>query len=155
MFERRGGVWSEQQKLTASDGFAGDVLGGSVSISDSTIVVSSLGAAYVFERQGGNWMEQQKLTASDASASDFFAYPVAVSGSTIVLGAHRHNAGRGAAYVFRQEGGAWVQHQKLVGSDGQAGDGFGRIVVTNEGMIMVGAPFDENPDQGSAYLFTP
>ena len=155
VFERRGGTWIEQQKLTASDGFAGGVFGGSVSISDSTIVVSSLGAAYVFERQGGNWVEQQKLTASDASASDFFAYPVAVSGSTIVLGAIRHNASQGAAYVFRQEGGAWVEHQKLVASDGQAGDGFGRAVVTNEGMIMIGAPFDENPDQGSAYLFTP
>jgi hypothetical protein len=155
VFERRGGTWSEQQKLTASDGSAGGVLGASVGISDSTIVVSSLGAAYVFERHGGNWIEEQKLTATDASVSDFFAYPVAVSGSTIVVGAHRHNANQGAAYVFRQEGGAWVQTQKLVASDAQAGDGFGRTVVTHGGLIMVGAPFDENPDQGSAYLFTP
>ena len=155
VFERRGGSWIEQQKLTASDGFAGAIFGGSVSISDATLVVSSLGAVYVFERNGGGWSEQQKLTASDASASDFFAYPVSVSASTIVAGAARHNGMQGAAYVFRQEGGEWIQHQKLVASDGQSGDGFGRIVVTHGGIILVGAPFDENPDQGSAYLFTP
>ena len=68
VFERDGaGNWSEVQKLTASDGAAGDEFGWSVSISGDYLVIgayadddngSSSGSAYVFERDGfGNWSE--------------------------------------------------------------------------------------------------
>src|SRR5215469_12910396 len=54
VFVRSGGIWSQQAKLTASDGLAHDEFGYSVAISGSTVMVgaignsSNTGAAYVF-----------------------------------------------------------------------------------------------------------
>ena len=55
VFVRSGSVWSQQQKLTASDTSAGDRFGNSVGISGDTAVIGApfksgfVGAAYVFE----------------------------------------------------------------------------------------------------------
>ncbi|MDB4431615.1 thrombospondin type 3 repeat-containing protein [Pseudomonadales bacterium] len=56
MYVRSNGVWSEQQKLTASDGAGGDYFGTSVSISGDTAVIgaysgsgSGSGSAYVYD----------------------------------------------------------------------------------------------------------
>jgi sugar lactone lactonase YvrE len=56
VFVRSGGVWSQQQELTASDGAANDEFGRSVSVSGDTAVIAALGknsyqgAAYAFVR---------------------------------------------------------------------------------------------------------
>ena len=42
MYVRSNGVWSEQAKLTASDGAAGDYFGYSVSIDGDTAVIGAL-----------------------------------------------------------------------------------------------------------------
>src|SRR5262249_11223350 len=44
VFVRSGTTWSEQQKLTASDGKSGDSFGGSVAIDGNTVVVGAAGA---------------------------------------------------------------------------------------------------------------
>ena len=68
VFVRSGSTWTQQQKLTASDGYLDDNFGNSVAISGDTIVVGAerqgyneLGAAYVFVRSGTTWTQQQKL----------------------------------------------------------------------------------------------
>ena len=43
MYVRSNGVWSEQQKLTASDGAANDYFGMSVSIDGDTAVIGAYG----------------------------------------------------------------------------------------------------------------
>ncbi len=58
MFVRSGGIWGEQQKLTAGDGAAGEAFGSSVAISGEALVVGAIGdtvgtnvaqgSAYVF-----------------------------------------------------------------------------------------------------------
>ncbi len=72
VFLRSGEVWTEQQKLIASDGASSDWFGDSVSLSGDTAVVGALlhdangsgsGAAYVYFRSGSTWTEQQKLLA--------------------------------------------------------------------------------------------
>jgi hypothetical protein len=93
VFVESGGTWSQQAKLTASDGAALDQFGHSVAVSGSTIVVGAphhpfslagngLGAAYVFVENGGAWSQQAELKASDGVAGDNFGDSVAVSGST-------------------------------------------------------------------------
>ena len=115
VFVRSGGVWSQQQELTAPDGRASEAFGVSVSVSGDTAVIgayntdSDRGAAYVFVRSGGVWSQQQKLTAADGAASDQFGLSVSVSGDTAVVGALGKNANRGAAYVFSRSGGVWSQ----------------------------------------------
>ena len=64
VFTRTGTTWTEQAKLTASDGAADDQFGISVAIAGDTIVVgaywdddngSDSGSAYVFTRTGTTW----------------------------------------------------------------------------------------------------
>jgi len=161
VFNRQGGSWVEGQKLTASDGAAGDQFGWSVAVSGSTIVVGAWlddiggnvdqGSAYVFNRQGGSWVETRKLTASDGAERDHFGWSVAVSGSTVVVGAIGDNTFQGSAYVFNRQGGSWVETQKLTASDGGTGE-FGYSVAINGSTVVVGA-ISSNSFQGAAYVF--
>ena len=167
VFKRQGGSWVEEQKLTASDGAAGDQFGHAVAISGSTIIVTApfdsiganlnQGSAYVFNRQGGSWVETQKLTTSDGAADDRFGWSVAVSGSTLVVGAIGSNSLQGSVYVFNRQAGNWVEEQKLTASDGETFDQFGRSIAVSGATIVVGAVFDAvdgNTFQGSAYVFS-
>src|SRR6185436_3666310 len=157
-FVRSGTVWSEQQKLLASDAMVGASLGHSVSIFGDTILAGAwadstvaglAGAAYVFIRSGAIWTEQQKLLASDGAAVDRFAWSVSVSGDTAVIGAYLADAvgapDAGAAYVFVRSGATWSEQQKIVASDGTGGDGFGSSVSISADTVAVGAAFDDVP----------
>ena len=113
VFVRNGGVWTEQQKLLASDGVAGDQFGWSVSVDGNTAVIGAPfaegdGAAYVFVRNGSVWSEQQKLFASDGLAVDF-GWSVSVDGDTAVIGDDEAHDYTGAAYVFVRSGGVWSE----------------------------------------------
>jgi len=167
VFVREGTSWTEQQKLTASDGAAADFFGYSVSVSGDTIVIGahgdddngvSSGSAYVFVREETSWTEQQKLTASDGEALDFFGYSVSVSGDTIAVGAEYdddNGQDSGSAYVFVGEETSWTEQQKLTASDGEAADFFGYSVSVSGDTIAVGAHSDDDngQDSGSAYVF--
>lgn len=170
VYVRSGTSWSEQQKLLASDGVAGDAFGGSVAVSGETAVVGALfaqignnplqGAAYVFVRSGTSWSEQQKLVASDGIALDDFGISVAISGETAVVGAPAAgigggNANPGAAYAFVRSGTTWNQ-QKLVADDGVPGDQLGHSVAIDGETIVAGAFNAEiagKPFEGAAYVF--
>jgi len=163
VFTGSGTNWTEQAKLTASDGAVEDYFGGSVAIAEDTIVVGAdgdndkgehSGSAYVFTRTGTTWTEQAKLTASDGAAEDLFGRFVAISNDTIVVGAHwddNDNGDRsGSAYVFTHTGTTWTEQAKLTASDGEEGDRFGGSVAIAGDTIVVGAYWAS----GSLYIFT-
>ncbi|MEO7658511.1 MAG: carboxypeptidase regulatory-like domain-containing protein, partial [Pyrinomonadaceae bacterium] len=114
VFVQSGGVWSEQQKFTASAGAANDKFGGSIAIDGDSLIVGAegsdigsaidRGSAYVFSRSGNVWTEQQKLSASDGATSDFFGGSVAISGATILVGGYLDDNSstldQGSAYIF-------------------------------------------------------
>ncbi|NOT02614.1 MAG: hypothetical protein HOP29_18565 [Phycisphaerales bacterium] len=167
VFVRAGAVWTQQQKLTASDAAAGDLFGVSVSVSGDTAVVGAYGdddaglvsgSAYVYVRCGEAWIQQQKLTASDGAASDFFGISVCVSGDTAVVGAELDDGAvsdSGSAYVYVRSGGVWTEQQKLTAADAAAGDQFGISVSVSEDTAAVGAVGDDSAGSfsGSAYVF--
>jgi hypothetical protein len=163
------GNWSQQQKLTASDGAAGDGFGSSVSVDDDAMVIGAYrdddqgfnsGSAYVYARDGmGTWIELQKLIASDGALSDEFGASVAIDGDNVVVGAFRdddNGADSGSAYVFVREFSGWVEQGKLTASDGAAGDLLGFFSISLAGnTALVGAPLNEGngSGSGSAYVF--
>ncbi|HUR96910.1 MAG TPA: FG-GAP-like repeat-containing protein [Pyrinomonadaceae bacterium] len=163
-------LWTQQAKLSAPDGAAGDTFGFSLAISGDTTVVGaprdqigsnpSQGSAYVFVRNGNSWSAQEKLTAADGAASDAFGTSLTVSGDTAIIGATGGDggvSGQGAAYAFVRSGGIWTQQQKLFASDGSLGDGFGGSVALSGSTVVIGSSSDDigtNPDQGSAYVYT-
>jgi hypothetical protein len=166
VYTRSGSNWTQQAKLTASDGAAGDGFGFSTSVSGDTALVGapyddlSRGAAYVFTRSGTSWSQQERLTGSDGVASDQFGYAVSLSGTTALVGAPSDDVGpdvnQGSAYVFTRSGNHWSQQQKLTAGDGGPSDQFGQAVALNGDTALVGAPFDDIAgvsNRGSAYVF--
>ena len=158
VFVRNGTTWSEQAKLTASDGLAGDYFGISVSLSGDTVVVGAYeddagkGSAYVFTRNGTTWSEQAKLTASDGAAGDGFGF-VSLTGDAVVIGAPFDDAFKGSAYVFTRNGTTWSEQAKLTASDGAGNDTFGFRVSLIGDTVVIGAPSLFGIGTGSAYLF--
>jgi hypothetical protein len=112
IFYRDASTWTEQAKLTASDGEMGDFFGCSVSLSGESVLIGSssnngngdnAGAAYIFSKDGANWVEQAKLTASDGEYLDTFGVSVAITDEYALIGAsHNDDNGScsGSAYFF-------------------------------------------------------
>jgi hypothetical protein len=169
VFERLGAAWLEVAKLTAADGAAGDLFGGSVGISGDLIVIGAFedddagarsGSAYVFERaHDGNWLQVAKLLADDGDSYDLFGYAAAIHANVIVIGAPEdedQGYDSGSAYVFERDAdGNWLQVVKLLPDDGDYGDRFGDAVAIDGDVIVIGAQDDEDLGNwsGSAYVF--
>jgi hypothetical protein len=97
------GQWSQQQKLTASDGRADDIFSYyAVAIEGNTIVVGARrndgvssnpndnrGAAYIFTRNGGVWTQDTKLgpAAFFGAPGNEFGSSVSISGATAIVSA--------------------------------------------------------------------
>jgi hypothetical protein len=158
VFNRSGGVWTQQAKLSPEDRVANDNFGISVSISgdgDRVVVgshqtdVSSLanvGSLYVFVRVDNTWNQQAKLTAFDQAAGDNLGWSVAMSsdGNTIVSGAYYNDPtsviNAGATYAFTYVNEIWNEQSKLVASDKVISDYFGwSVAVSGDGTTVVSA----------------
>ena len=167
IFKREGIDWSEQAKLTASDAAEGDIFGQAVSLSGDYAIAgawgdddngANSGAAYIFRREGSAWIEEAKLTASDAAEADNFGFSVFLDGDYAVIGARQdddNGLNSGSAYIFKREGSTWVEQAKLISSDGENADFFGKAVSLNGDYAVVGAWQAKNNgiSSGSAYIF--
>lgn len=171
------GSWIQIDKITASDGAANDLFGGSIAISrllGTNIAIIGApqdddngldsGSAYIYRDEGkGSWTEITKITPTDATDNDRFGYGLATSGDKLIIGAYRgdgRESGSGAAYIFRNEGdGNLIELAKLSASDGASGDLFGvtAAISSNPGreLAVVGAVYDADNGfwSGSAYVF--
>lgn len=124
-FASQNGQWTQQQKLTTSDGDDWDRFGTRLSLSsDGTTALidahtnedpngESAGSAYVFTHNGGEWTQQQRLAANDGDSEDKFGLDVSLSndGTTALIGARKdedpNGQAAGSAYAFSRvdEGG--------------------------------------------------
>ena len=167
VFNRDGGIWTEQAKLVPSDAADGDLFGQAVALDGDAIIVGSFfdddlgshsGSAYIFRRSGSVWSEEAKLLAGDGAGADQFGFSVSMSGNVVVVGApFDDDAGldSGSAYVYRWNGANWVQEAKLTPNDGAAGDLFGYSVAVDGSTAVVGAQSADAPevDSGATYVF--
>jgi hypothetical protein len=168
VFVRTGTTWTQQAKLTASDGAAGDHFGYSCALNGDTAMIGAnwdddcgdgSGSLYVFTRTGTTWTEQQKMHSSDEQAGDRFSGSIALVNDTALIGAYwddDNGVDAGSAFVFTRTGTTWSQQQKLLASDGAAGDSFGSSVSVYGDTAFFGAYGDNDNGNlsGSAYVFT-
>ena len=171
IFTRSGTTWSQQAKIQSSDIAAVDYFGNAVAISSdgNTVVVgaryesaggANAGAAYIFTRSGTTWSQQAKILSSDIAAGDYFGgsqVSMSNDGNTVIISAHNEGTG-GAAYIFTRSGTTWSQQAKIVSSDIQSNDQFGRRVsIAGDGNTAIVGAFLEDTggtSTGSAYIFT-
>jgi hypothetical protein len=180
VYERSGGSWVLQQRLTE--------VGGSVALSrdgttalvgaPNTGVVSApcqpgAGSALVFVRSGTTWTQQgTPLTPNDAQGQECppegFGSAVALSadGSTALIGSPSDAGYAGAAWVFARSGSTWTPQGPKLRPTGETGPGaFGTsLALSGDGATaLIGAPDDGAPPltqpnrhlgAGAAWTFT-
>ena len=169
IFTRTDSVWTEQQCIQSSDVISGDYFGFSVDVYADTAIVSAYGqdtggsqagAAYIFTRTAGVWTEQQKIQSSDKEASDRFGCSASIHNDTVLVGAYLEDPdgvnSAGSAYTFTRTGTTWTEQQKIVASDSDSGDFFGYSVAIDDGILVVGANYDDEfyENAGAAYVFS-
>ncbi len=166
VFEKVNSVWTQKQKLFASDKASPNDFGHAVSISGNYIIIgapgaeSAAGAAYIFERNAsGNWVEVKKIVAPDRSAGDLFGTSVSVSENYAVVGAPGDAdygtmpklTGAGSAYFFTNLNGTWEVLNKAGPdiTDRSANAGFGSSVAISGTAAVIGAPYEKKDTTGS------
>lgn len=164
VYDGASGSWTRTQKLTAGDGWIGDIFGYSVALDGDRAMIGAYGnngyqgAVYVFGRSDGAWTQTQKLLAGDGSPNTYFGYATALSGSTLLVGAWGGNPGgndmQGSVYVFTGSDGTWTQTQQLTASDGLPHDKFGHSVALQGTTALIGADgWSNSSAQGAVYAF--
>ncbi len=170
VYERIGGMWIEQQKLTASDGLKQDRFGAAVALEGDTLMISApsddiganlgQGSVYVFGRVGGTWIQQQKIVISDGQPNDLLGrYDVVIDGDRAVIGAPSATVdgvnNKGAVYVLAREAGVWIEEARLTPADVSLPISFGDSVDLDGSRVVAGAPGETvtHDTQGTAYIF--
>jgi hypothetical protein len=166
-FVRSGGTWVLQQKITATEPVAGELLGYSVAIDGDTIAAGApfadfyTGVAYVFTRGADGWSQRARLTVAEITPGAMLGNSIALSGNTVLCGAPMDaNAGlerAGAAYVFTLDGEAWTA-ARILPSDPYALRLFGWSVAILGNTAIVGSPREIDNDGNfttrAAYIFS-
>jgi hypothetical protein len=173
VFRFDGTKWAEEQKLTASDGLAGDLFGNAVAVKGDVVVVGAYaddttsgvdaGSAYVYRYAGSIllWQEEQKLAATGAASGDQFGSAVAMDNQNeAFIGAYLDDAAgkldNGSVRVFDFNGTQWSQVQALTASDAANADFFGAALAVDGQRLVVGAYLHDATvgiDVGQAYVF--
>jgi hypothetical protein len=136
--------------------------GHSVAMSGHTAIIGAFwdsidgytqsGSAFIFDATTG--AEIANIAPEDPAAYANFGYDVCISGDTAVVGCWPDDDGRGAAYVFRDDGtGNWAQIAKILGPT--QGGYFGRAVAINGNLVLVGATNTSTSalSDGAAYIY--
>jgi hypothetical protein len=175
VFCKSGGLWSQCQKLLASDRGINDELGASVTVFGDVIVAGApsnddpvhgvdAGAAYVFRRIGGSFFEEEKLLPASTAAFDRFGSSVAAGKDVVVVGApddDHPSRDMGSAFTFHHVGSiggncGWVEDRWLAEKNASQDDGFGNAIALSDFTAVIGNRRDDANgivDSGSAAVF--
>ncbi|MBN1465677.1 T9SS type A sorting domain-containing protein [candidate division KSB1 bacterium] len=167
IFKRDGESWTEEAKLIASDGGAGDAFGFSVAMYENYAAIGAWGdddngedsgSAYIFQYDDTSWNEMAKLTPGDPVAADRFGESISINGDRVVVGAllsDGNETDAGAAFLFERVGYSWKEVKKLFASNGKTGDYFGLAVAVDGDHVLIGACRDDeiSENAGAAYVY--
>ena len=171
IFTRAGVVWTQTNKLTASDRAANDYYGFALDWSNDGSVIAcgayrdddvgaNSGSVYIHLKTGVGWTQVQKLVASDGAAGDNFGYSVTMdgTGTYIAVGARGKTSKTGRVYVYARSGNTWSQIANISPSDLARGDFFGIAVsMSQDGYVLTASAYQSDgtySNSGSVYLFT-
>ena len=169
IFSAQDDSWSQQVKLTPSDGIIADLFGYAVAIKNDIAMVSAPshnsrnGSVYVFEQDSfGIWSQQSKLSLSSLYSASSFALKIDISSSAnlAIMSSTAVDYGQGATFVFTSDsasgGKTWSQTAKLTAPNAAQQDYFGSAHSIYGNTIAVGAKNKDTTsglNSGTAYVF--
>lgn len=169
VYVRSGPGWIEQARLAPSDLSARDRFGFSLDLEGDLAAIAAFeqdsrginaGAVYLFRRSGSVWSQEAKIWPETFAEGDLFGVCVAFSNGRLLIGApleDESGSNSGAAYVFRDEGGGWVEEARLRPSISQRDGFFGASCDLDGDRAVVGAPGTDMSlvytDAGAVYVF--
>jgi hypothetical protein len=150
VYEQVDGLWTQQQKLVASDHNHHLGFGFSVAVSGNKMIIGAVdlnsnsqtgNAAYVFEKVEDQWIEQEILLPDNVLVERFFGYDVGIQNNVLVVTSPQANddPASGSAYVFTQQNELWVKQQKLFASDALLEDEFGVSIGLIYDTLLIGS----------------
>ena len=116
VYEHKGKVWQETQKLGASNRETGDHLGEQIAIEGGAIFASvrqkdifdhlRAGAVYVYKKRDSNWVEDTALFAQKNNVGANFGISFSILDNLLIVGAnkvHENGFNSGQAYLYSLE----------------------------------------------------
>ncbi len=99
--------------------------------------------------------EDQKLMPNGVNSDDAFGNSIAVSGEYAIIGARGTNNLNGAAYIYKNSNGDWIEEAKLIASDSSEVSEFGISVDISGDYAIVGSfgNGDSVQNCGCAYIY--
>ncbi|MBX3389485.1 MAG: hypothetical protein KF691_08525 [Phycisphaeraceae bacterium] len=153
VYVRIAGLWTFQQKLTASNAAANDNFGDAVAIDGDTIVVAASGAdaggtdrgsVYAFVRSGNVWSQQAILPAMTGAANGDKAGEngaLSINGDTVAVGAPSKTSNAGAVALYSRQIATWTNTTVLASPDAgtDTAGKFGSSVSVKGDVLAAGA----------------
>ena len=149
------------QKLAPAAGDTGG-FGKALALKNDLLVIGSPGGidyqngappgqVYVYSRRGDRWTLEQRIQSPTGAPNSDFGAGVAIGHHAILVGApaedfigdEEFTSASGELHVFAKVHGVWAQTQETRPSDSSPVglfNGFGAIIATGGGRVVIGAP---------------
>ncbi len=133
-----GSTWTEQAKLTASNGSSNDEFGESVSISGDYAAVTGGTEFYVFHRSGSSWTQQAAVNP------DGSPFSISIDGNYLIV------ASGDNVFVYHRTSGGWSQQMQL-----EEVDNCSDVAISGDYAIvgMENETIGGNQSQGKAAVY--
>ena len=108
---------------------------------------------------GFSLADPQEILSPAPEIGSCFGWAVAIDGDLLAVGqpwANRGGSLQGAAHLFRLDGGKWQALPDQIADPGpRDGAAFGRALAIRDGVLAVGAPWDDEggDERGTVHLF--
>jgi len=144
-----GSNWTQQNKLIAGDGEAGDRFGASVDLWGKYLIVgatgdddmaSFAGAAYIYARSGTSWILQEKIYAESPMENASFGASVAIYDQFASVGSPTQDIKKGEAYMYKRSGTSWSYNDKTFYGASE-NDWTGKSVAIWQDKWAIGVPY--------------
>ncbi len=152
----------ELHKILPTDTHWNMFFGQSVAIDGGVLLVGAWADSIFFDHSGSAYLfdvatgaQLTKLIPSDGHDRDHFGFSVALDAGVAAIGADEDDDSAfdaGSAYLYDAASGTLMT--KVLASDGAVDDAFGSAIAIENGVVVVGAPRDDDlgDSSGSAYL---
>jgi hypothetical protein len=153
--DERGG-WIERARLIPQGISPRADFGRGVALGEDLAVVGTpeRNSVFIFSKEAEGWRQLQHLNDIDPRTRDF-GEVIVVEGRTIFVGDSRYgNDYQGAVFIFQPESKFHWAHVATIEGESRL-DGFGRGLAAQGDLLVVGAPYTDDPGYapGSVWVF--